>query len=103
MTAPALWAQRRFSFDFEADIYPAILMRLRGTPARLEELLRGADDTRLRRRPTEGKWSPLEHAGHLIHTEQLWDKRLGEYFTGQEVLTPADMSNVATFESNYNE
>src|SRR5687768_3663951 len=102
MTAPANWAARSFSFDFAVEIYPAILMRLRGTPARLEELLRGADEGIVRARPAEGKWSPLEHAGHLIHTEHLWDARLTEYLDGKETLTPADMSNTATFEADYN-
>jgi hypothetical protein len=103
MAAPANWAARKFTFDFPAELYPSILMRLRGTPARLEELLRGRDEARLRQRPADGKWSPLEHAGHLIQLEALWDTRLGEYLSGADVLSAADMSNTATFEAKYNE
>jgi hypothetical protein len=102
MARPADWASRKFEFEFEPDIYPAILMRLRGTPARLDELFRDADDAKVRHRPADGKWSALEHAGHLIHTEVLWDARLSDYLAGVEVLTPADMSNAATFEADYN-
>jgi hypothetical protein len=102
MAAPLAWAERRFSFDFPAAAYPAILMRLRGTPARLEELLRGADDAALRTRPEEGKWSALERAGHLIEVERLLNTRLDEYLTGAETLTPADMSNASTFAADYN-
>jgi uncharacterized damage-inducible protein DinB len=101
MAAPAEWAARRFEFPFGAEVYPAVLMRLRGTPTRLEELLRAGDYAKLRLRPEEGKWSPIEHAGHLIQIEYLWDKRLGEYLSGAETLTAADMSNKATFEANY--
>lgn len=77
-------------------------MRLRGTPARLEELLRGADDAAVRRKPAPDKWSALERAGHLIQVEQLWERRVEEYLRGAEILTPADMSNLATKEADYN-
>jgi len=33
------WTDRRFNFDFPAGIYPEMIERIRGTPARLEELL----------------------------------------------------------------
>lgn len=102
MAAPADWAQRRFAFDFPAELYPSILMRLRGTPARLEELLAGADEARLRRRPADGKWSALERAGHLGEIERLWETRLSEFLAGASILSPADMSNASTFEADYN-
>ena len=35
------WTDRTFSFDFPAGIYPEMIERVRGTPARLEELLAG--------------------------------------------------------------
>ena len=35
------WTDRRFSFDFPAGIYPEMIERVRGTPARLEDLLAG--------------------------------------------------------------
>jgi hypothetical protein len=102
MAAPAPWAARKFSFDFPAELYPSILMRLRGTPARLEELLQGAAEQPRRRRPAPGKWSPLEHAGHLIEIERLWEKRVGEYLAGAAQLTPADMTNAVTCSADYN-
>ena len=103
MAAPANWASRSFDFPFEVDIYPSILMRLRGTPVRLEELLREADDGAARRRPAEGKWSALERAGHLIEVERLWEKRVGEYLAGAEQLAPADMTNAVSTAAKYNE
>ena len=94
MAAPADWASRKFEFPFNADVYPAVLMRLRGAPTRLEELLHTADDAAVRRKPAPDKWSALERAGHLIQVEQLWDRRIGEFLAGAEVLTPADMRSV---------
>lgn len=102
MALPAVWIERRFEFPFNADVYPSVLMRLRGTPARLEELLAGAPDEALRRRPAEGKWSPLEHSGHLVTIERLWDLRVTDFLSGAGVLAAADMSNAATFEADWN-
>jgi hypothetical protein len=44
------WFERRFDFSFPAELYPNICARLRGTPARLEELLRGQAKERLIRK-----------------------------------------------------
>ena len=33
------WFDRKFDLSFPVELYPNILTRLRGTPARLEELL----------------------------------------------------------------
>jgi uncharacterized damage-inducible protein DinB len=102
MAAPITWSTRSFSFDFPVDVYPSILMRLRGTPARMEELLGAADDARLRQRPAEGKWSALERCGHLVEVEALWHTRIGEYLAGADTLSPADMHNRSTFEADFN-
>lgn len=102
MAVPADWAARRFSFDFAVDVYPAVLMRLRGTPVRLDELLLGQDVDAARRRPAPKKWSPLEHAGHLLDLESLWQTRLRERLEGVDVLTAADMTNAVTYAADYN-
>ena len=41
MSAKLPWIERRWEFDFPVALYPDILERLRGTPARLDELVRG--------------------------------------------------------------
>ncbi len=97
-----LWVERRFAFDFPADIYPMLIERLRGTPARLVERLDGLSHDFLIRRPASG-WSIQEHAGHLIEVEALFDGRLGEYEQGLAELRPADMSNRRTEEAGFNE
>lgn len=76
-------------------------MRLRGTPPRLEELVRGCAAERMLRK-TEGKWSAQEHAGHLLDLEPLWLARVEDYIAGRTELTAADLTNRRTFEAGHN-
>lgn len=103
MSAPVLpWLEYRWSFDFPVGMFAALLARLRGTPARLEEILGGAGEAAARR-PAAAKWSAQEHAGHLISVEQLWQTRIVQYARRATELTAADMANRATEGSAYNE
>ncbi len=99
---PLPWLDYRWSFDFPAAMLPAIVTRLTGTPARLEEALRDAPDA-IRQRPAAGGWSIQEHAGHLVAVEPLWLVRLSEYLAGATTLTAADMSNRRTETANWND
>jgi len=63
------WSERRFDFSFPVELYPELLERLRGTPARLAYRLAGVAPERLIRRPPRG-WSIQEHAGHLADLER---------------------------------
>src|SRR5277367_3322330 len=65
MTQIAKWYERKFDFSFPLDLYPDLCVRLRGTPARLEEMVRGSAAGRMEQ-AAEGKWSAQEHAGHLV-------------------------------------
>jgi hypothetical protein len=97
------WLKRKFSFDsLPLWMYPNIVERLRGTPARLEDLLRGLPPETLTRRDGD-KWSMQEHAGHLIDLEPLGFGRLDDYEAGREVLQAADMENRRTHEANHND
>ena len=102
MTDVLPWLEYRWSFEFPVGMFRAIVERLRGTPARLEEAVRGAAPDRLTRRREKG-WSAQEHAGHLASVEGLWHVRLGEYARGAASLTAADMENRATEESGWND
>lgn len=95
------WVDRIFRFDFPVTVYPCILERLRGTPARLEELIRSVPGKILTER-VDGKWSLKENAGHLWCVDELLDGRIDDYLQGNEVLRPADMSNRRTGEMNFN-
>ena len=71
------WFGRKFDFTFPAEQYPNVCVRLWGTPARLEKILRKAttDVDVLVGKPQE-KWSAQEHAGNLLDLEPLWMARV---------------------------
>ncbi len=95
------WFERKFSFSFPTEIYPNLAMRLRGTPARLEEIVRGRAHATLIRKD-DGKWSAQEHAGHLDDLEPLWMSRVEDFAHGRVELTVADLQNRKTHNANHN-
>jgi uncharacterized damage-inducible protein DinB len=101
MSPIANWFERSFDFSFPVELYPNLLTRLRGTPARLEEAVRGVSREILTQKPG-GKWSAQEHAGHLLDLELLWLARVEDYATGKTALSVADLSNRKTDEANHN-
>jgi uncharacterized damage-inducible protein DinB len=97
----ARWVERRFVFGLPTGVFPCILERFRGTPARLEELVRDlSPDTLLSK--AGGGWSVQEHAGHLFDLEELGEKRLQEFLAREPVLSAADMNNRKTTEAGHN-
>jgi uncharacterized damage-inducible protein DinB len=101
MTQVPVWFERKFEFTFPVEQYPNLCVRLRGTPARLEEMLQGAPRPLLTRKP-DGKWSAQEHAGHLLDLEALWLVRVEDFLTRGDTLTVADLTNSRTHEGNHN-
>lgn len=101
MKQPPVWFERKFEFTFPVDLHPNLCVRLRGTPARLEEIVRGADRNVLARKQGE-KWSAQEHAGHLLDLEPLWMARVEDYLAEASQLTVADLSNRKTFNAQHN-
>ena len=101
MTQRIKWTERKFSFDFPAGIYPEIIERVRGTPARLEDLFNGLSAETLTTQ-ADGRWSMQENAGHLLDLESLVSQRIDEYVAGLSTLHAADMSNRKTYEASHN-
>jgi uncharacterized damage-inducible protein DinB len=101
MSQVPIWFERKFEFSFPAELHPNLLARLRGTPARVEEVLRGRSQEILIEKP-QGKWSAQEHAGHLLDLEPLWLARVGDYVAGSAQLSVTDLQNRKTDEANYN-
>ena len=101
LNRPLIWFERKFEFTFPVEQHPNLCARLRGTPARLEEVLHGSSRDLLIRKPEE-KWSAQEHAGHLLDLESLWMARVGDYLAGSSGLTAADLKNRKTHEANHN-
>ena len=101
MTERIKCTDRRFDFTFPAGLYPEMIERVRGTPARLEDRIGSLPAADLQRRDGE-KWSIQENAGHLLDLESLVMERLNQYLAGAAELHAADMSNRTTHEANYN-
>jgi uncharacterized damage-inducible protein DinB len=101
MSQPSVWFERKFEFSFPVELCPNLCARLRGTPARLEEVLADRSHQSLTRKAQE-KWSAQEHAGHLLDLEQLWLARVEDYVAATNQLTTTDLTNRKTDEANYN-
>jgi len=95
------WIKRQFAFELPLGMYGNVVERVRGTPARLEDLARGLSVDALTRRDGD-KWSIQEQAGHLLDTEELGLQRLDDYEAGRDTLIAADMTNRKTHEANHN-
>ncbi len=96
------WVERQFDFNLPIGVFPCVVERLRGTPARLEEMVRSIPRSVLRVR-RDGAWSIQEQVGHLFDLDELHEGRLEDYAAHLAVLRPADMENKKTYAANHNE
>lgn len=95
------WFEREFPLGKSATLYPVIIERLRGTPARVEDRLARLPAAVLTRR-SGSTWSIQENAGHLLDLEPLWQQRVDDLLSGRPEMTPADLTNRRTHEANHN-
>lgn len=95
------WFDRTFDFDLPLSLAPNVVERLRGTPARVEELTRAVSPRRMTARIGD-RWSAQENVGHLVDLEPLWIVRVEEIAAGRTRLSAADLQNRATAEANHN-
>jgi len=95
------WFDRQFHFDSTATIFPSIVERLTGTPARLEEKLAGVATDLLTLRFGDS-WTIKENIGHLADLEPLWQGRLSDILEGAAELRTTDLMNRKTTEANHN-
>ena len=96
------WFDRKFDFSFPVELYPEMLERLRGTPARAEERVKDLHAATLTRRDGE-RWSIQENVGHLLDLEELFAARLDDFDRGLETLRAADLSNQKTQQAGHND
>jgi len=94
------WLEYRWDFGAPVGMFRPLLERLRGTPMRLDALVHGVAASALVRHDA-GRWSALEHAGHLWTVEALWQTRIAEFLRGEPTLSAADMANRATDDEGY--
>src|SRR5688572_26389292 len=102
MSEKLKWGDRTFQFTFPVEVYPEMIERMRGTPARLEDRVKSVGPEILKKRDGE-RWSIQENAGHLLDLESLVSIRLDEYLAGAETLHAADMSNRKTYDADHNQ
>lgn len=102
MTARRRWFDRQFELGIPVEAFPDLIERLRGTPARVEERVRGLNAAVLTRRQ-EDTWSIQENVGHLLDLEPLWEGRIDELAAGASSLRAADLQNRKTDEAGHNE
>ena len=96
------WFERTFEFNLPALMFPNVVERLRGTPARVEDLTNKLNKNILIQ-PDGDAWSIQEHVGHLLDLEPLWRGRIDDYVSGKERLRDADLTNTKTNSANHNE
>ena len=95
------WFERKFTFDLPKWMYPNVVERLRGTPARADLIVSGVGKEVLTRRDAE-RWSIQENLGHLLDLEPLWMGRIDDILQGKERLRDADLTNRKTYEAGHN-
>lgn len=95
------WFDRKFSFDLPAELYPNVVERLRGTPARAEDIVCGVPPEVLTRRDGD-TWSAQENIGHLLDGEPLCTGRVADIVNGRPRLRDADLTNRKTYDANHN-
>jgi len=96
------WVDRSFTFDLPEALFPVVVERLRGTPARIEDKVRHLSPALLTQRDGDA-WSLQEHIGHLLDLDELHAGRLDDFLAGAAVLRAADMANRKTWEARHNE
>ena len=101
MTKFKKWFERSFDFDLQTWMYPNMVERLRGTPARVEDRVGGLSTAILTKR-VKNSWSIQEHIGHLVDLEPLWLDRLKDFESSRATLKPADLENRKTHEADHN-
>jgi hypothetical protein len=102
MSERILWLDRGFDFTLPTAMVPNVLERLRGTPARLENRVRGLPEHVLVARDAD-RWSIQENVGHLVQVEALWSARLDDYAEGRDVLEAARFERRRVDGSRFNE
>jgi hypothetical protein len=94
------WTERRWSFSLPVGVFPAVVERLRGTPARVTELLSAVEEDSAAAR-LGSAWSAKEHVGHLSDLHELEERRIHEFIEGIGVLSAADLANRRTEQAEH--
>lgn len=75
---PVPWSLRTFDYGRPLDELPVLLERVQGTTARLSDLFARQPAERLVLR-VDGKWSAMEHLGHLLTLQDRFEPRVDDF------------------------
>lgn len=95
------WVERKFVFDLPAWMFPHVVERVRGGPARVQDIIRDVPGPSLTRR-AGSSWSIQENIGHLLDMEALWAGRLDDLEQKLPTLRAWEETNRATWEAEHN-
>ncbi|PWU01911.1 MAG: DinB family protein [Bacteroidetes bacterium] len=95
------WFDRKFEFSSNENIFPSILERISGTPARVEEKFKFISPS-IHEIRLDNTWSIKENLGHLTDLEPLWQGRVEDIMNGHKEMRPTDLLNSRTTEANHN-
>lgn len=95
------WFSRTFDFTSNQNIFPSIIERLAGTPARLDEKFLSIPED-ITTVSVDNTWSIKENVGHLTDLEPLWQGRLEDIIAGKKELRATDLLNRQTTNANHN-
>lgn len=101
MIARTPWLDRRFEMGLPLEMFPNLLERLRGTPARIEDRIHRLAPEALTA-TVRGSWSILENVGHLLQVEGLWAARLDDFEASKQELTAARFESWRVGEAQFN-
>lgn len=95
------WLERQFETGLPLEMFPNLLERLRGMPARVEDRLRDVRPDVLQARDGQS-WSILDTVGHLLMVEALWTARLDDFEARRPELTAARFESGRVAEAQFN-
>jgi len=101
MLAVSPWIERVFHLDSPRWMYPNLVERIRGGPARVEDAIKNVSASLLVER-LGPSWSIQENIGHLLDIEPLMSGRLDDFASGLSQLRAWEETNSATWEANHN-
>ena len=101
MITKTKWIERSFELNYPLGMFPNFMERIKGTPARLEELLHSLPKTILTVKPEHG-WSIQEHAGHLLDLDELHSGRVDDFIFRAKTLRAWDGTNRKTHDAHHN-
>ena len=105
------WADKIVKRSYILADVTSLITRVNGAPARVEDALQSIEERYVRvRTPKKGasgearpalRWSPLDHAGHLLDVDELHSQRIKDFLNDVETLSVPTVGGIAE-DKHYN-